>query len=77
MEEVVPGPSTYLLMPSKEASLQTLPLSVLTPRWGEGDTDASHGAAGTHSLPWRACLPSQAQNQAQTGEGPGAPTPAW
>lgn len=29
------GPRTHLLMPSKEASLQTLPLSVLTPRWKE------------------------------------------
>lgn len=29
-------------MPSKEASLQTLPLSVLTPRWGERETQMRH-----------------------------------
>ena len=70
-ERQFPGPTTHLLMPSKEASLQTLPLSVLTPRWGEkGSVRSQMGHTGLHGIP-TACTgglasSSQAQTQGRT-----------
>ena len=51
------GPRTHLLMPSKEASLQMLPLSVLTPRWRE----RGNVRARTHHTGRRRGAPASAQ----------------